>query len=145
MSTYETDFYRWTQETAELLKQHKFTEVDLAALIEEVEDMGKSERRTLESRLSVLLGHLLKWQYQPDGRSYSWQGTINVQRKRLSRLLKESPSLRPYLPEFGKEAYLEGVQLAVKETNKAEDTFPATFADTGWTWEQVLDNEFYPG
>jgi hypothetical protein len=84
MSTYESDFYAWTQKTAELLKQCQFTELDLDALVEEIEDMGKSERRALESRLSVLLGHLLKWQYQPDGRSYSWQGTIDVQREAIA-------------------------------------------------------------
>jgi hypothetical protein len=145
MSTYETDFYRWTQETVELLKQRKFTEVDLAALIEEVEDMGKSERRALESRLSVLLGHLLKWQYQPDGRSYSWQGTIDGQREAIKKLLRDNPSLRPKVSDFIVSGYRAAVAQAVEDTNMSPNTFPATFADTSWTWEQVLDNEFYPG
>ncbi|MGR6034687.1 MAG: DUF29 domain-containing protein [Candidatus Nitrosoglobus sp.] len=144
MSIYETDFYRWTQETAEKLRQGRIAEVNVQELIEELEDMGKSERRTLESRLSVLLGHLLKWQYQPDGRSYSWQGTIGGQRKKLHRLLRGNLSLRPRVPEFGEEAYLEGIQLAVEETNMSPNTFPATFEQTGWSWEQVLDMEYLP-
>lgn len=51
MSTYETDFYRWTQETAELLRQRKFTELDLEALVEEVESIGRRERSEIEEKL----------------------------------------------------------------------------------------------
>jgi hypothetical protein len=144
MTNPNEDYYRWTQETIEKLRQGKLNEINIEHLIEEIEDMGKSERWALESRLSVLLGHLLKWQYQPEGRSYSWQGTINGQRKKLHRLLRENPSLRPRIPEFGEEAYLEGIQLAVEETNKPESTFPTTFEQTGWSWEQVLDMEYLP-
>src|SRR5690625_5034020 len=109
MSTYETDFYRWTQETAELLKQHKFTEVDLAALIEEVEDMGKSEKRALKSRLTVLLLHLLKWQYQPTHRGRSWQQTLRNQRRDILEELADNPSLKPLLPKIGERAYVKAI------------------------------------
>ncbi len=138
------DYYGWTQETIEKLRQGKLNEVNIDDLIEEIEDMGKRERRELENRLAVLLGHLLKWQYQPDQRSYSWEGTINGQRRDLYRLLKANPSLRAHLPEFGEEAYLRGVQSAVEQTNMPANTFPHTFWQPGWTWEQVLDVEFYP-
>lgn len=138
------DYYRWTQETAEKLRQGKFSEVNMEDLIEEIEGMGKSERRALESRLAVLLGHLLKWQYQARERSHSWRGTIHLRRRKLHRLLKENPSLRPQLPEFGKEAYFDGIQLAIEDTDMDEDTFPSTFEQTGWSWEQVLNPEFYP-
>lgn len=138
------DYYGWTQETAEKLRQGKFGEINIEHLIEEIKDMGKSERRELENRLAVLLGHLLKWQYQSDQRSHSWRGTINGQRRDLQRLLRDNPSLRPQLPKFGEEAYLRGIQLAVEETDKPESTFPPTFELTGWTWEQVLNAGFHP-
>lgn len=76
-------YYSWTQETAEKLRQGRFSEINIEYLIEEIEDMGKSERRELENRLAVLLGHLLKWQYQPDQRSHRWRGTVNIQRKTI--------------------------------------------------------------
>jgi hypothetical protein len=96
----EQDYYAWTQETVEKLRQGRLAEVNMEDLIEELEDMGKSEKRALESRLSVLMGHLLKWQYQSDGRSYSWQGTINGQRVRIKKLLRDNPSLHSQLSEF---------------------------------------------
>jgi hypothetical protein len=82
MSTYETDFYRWTQETAEKLRQGRLAEVDLEQIAEEIEEMGRSERHELRNRLAVLLAHLLKWQYQPDWRGNSWLFTIEEQRKK---------------------------------------------------------------
>jgi hypothetical protein len=145
MSTYETDFYRWTQETAEKLRQGRLEEVNMEDLIEELEDMGRSERRALESRLSVLLGHLLKWQYQPDSRSYSWQGTIDGQREAIKKLLRDNPSLYPKVPTLIISGYRAAVAQAVKDTNMSPNTFPLTFEQTGWRWEQVLDDEFYPG
>lgn len=144
MSTYETDFYGWTQETAALLKQGRFSEVDMAALIEEVEDMGKSEHRELRNRIAVLLTHLLKWQYQPEQRGNSWQATIEEQRLRVTLLVKENPSLKPRFVESTLEAYPIAVLRAVQETNLAKKTFPMSFELTGWSMEQVLDDGFYP-
>jgi hypothetical protein len=144
MSTYETDFYRWTQETAELLKQRRFSEVDLAALIDEVEDMGKSQRRALKRRLTLLLVHLLKWQYQPTHRGRSWQQTLRNQRKGIRKELKANPSLKPRLSEIGEDAYDDAIGEAALETGLDETTFPSTFEQTGWSWEQVLDMEYLP-
>lgn len=76
MTRYDQDFYAWTQEQATLLKEKRFTELDLENLVEEVESMGRSEKRELESRLSVLMAHLLQWYYQPENRSRSWHATI---------------------------------------------------------------------
>ncbi|CAB1276134.1 DUF29 domain-containing protein [Candidatus Nitrosacidococcus tergens] len=144
MSTYESDFYGWTQETAQLLRQQRFNEIDLAALIDEVEDMGKSELRALENRLIILMAHLLKWQYQPEHRSNSWKSTIKDQRLRISRLLRENPSLKPKINETIIEAYENGILQASIETNLDTEIFPTHFEQTGWTMEQVLDNRFYP-
>jgi hypothetical protein len=139
------DYYAWTQETIEKLRQGRFTEVNIEDLIEELEDMGRSERRALESRLTVLLMHLLKWQYQPERRGRSWSATIDNQRLKVSRLLRDNPSLKSQFTTIGIEAYESAVLNAVAETDLDKNTFPATFAATGWSWEQIMDDEFYPG
>lgn len=140
------DYYAWTQETIEKLRQGRLNEVNTEVLIEELEDMGRSERRGIESRLSVLLMHLLKWQYQSDrrGHGHSWRATIKEQRLRVKRLLRDNPSLQSQFPIINAEAYESAVLKAVAETNKPETTFPGTFEQTGWTLEQVLDMGFYP-
>ena len=94
-SLYDQDPYAWATQSARLLRERRFDELDLEHLAEELESMGKSELRALESRLAVLLGHLLKWEFQPGQRSKSWQRTLIEQRKRVVRLLRDSQSLRP--------------------------------------------------
>jgi hypothetical protein len=138
------DYYAWTQETIEKLRQGRMNEVNMEDLIEEIEDMGASERNELENRLAVLLAHLLKWQYQPERRGRSWQATIKEQRHRIALRLRKSASLKPTLEETLNDIYPSAVQRAVRETDKDEDTFPATFELTGWRWEQVLDMEYLP-
>lgn len=139
------DYYGWAQETAEKLRQGKISEVNMEDLIEEIEDMGGSVWRALDSRLTVLLAHLLKWQYQPERQGRSWRLTVKEQRYQIVRLLKKNPSLKPALEETVSEAYTGAVLVAARETDKDEAAFPPTFEDTGWSWEQVLDIEFYPG
>ena len=80
---HEQDFYAWTQEQAALLKFGRLAELDVQHLIEELENMGASEKRELISRLEILLIHLLKWQYQPALQSRSWLLTIEEQRLQL--------------------------------------------------------------
>jgi uncharacterized protein DUF29 len=92
---YEQDFYAWAMKNAELLRQGRISEVDAMHLAEELEDMGKSNRRALLSRLQVLITHLLKYQRQPHLRSRSWEMTIRNRRDVIHDLLQESPSLRP--------------------------------------------------
>jgi hypothetical protein len=116
MKLYEADFYQWTKDTSDRLRRGEFTEIDLSALVEEVEDLGKREKNALESRLSVLICHLLKWDLQPGKRSRSWQATIALQRSRIERLLKQSPSLRPFLCEVLPDAYADAVLRTIKET-----------------------------
>ena len=84
---YETDFYAWTQEQSDLLKKKAWERIDTANLIEEVELLGRQEQRGLRNRLAVLLGHLLKWQYQPHKRSNSTLATIREQREKIEKLL----------------------------------------------------------
>lgn len=144
MNTYEDDFYAWTLETAEKLRQGKWSEINVTDLIEEIEDMGGSVWRALDSRLTVLLAHLLKWQYQPRCRGRSWRATIKEQRHQICRLLKKNPSLGAELIKTINEAYPGAVIVAFKETDLDEEVFPVTFAETGWSWEEVLETEFLP-
>lgn len=139
---YETDFYAWTQQQAKLLKTQAWDELDTANLIEEIESLGRKERQELRNRLGILLGHLLKWHYQPHRRSNSWLATINQQRREIQILLIENPSLKPYLVEAMELAYQSGVDLAVRETNLPYETFPSTCT---YMLEQVLNAQFLPG
>ncbi|WP_199335999.1 DUF29 domain-containing protein [Nostoc sp. FACHB-110] len=142
LNLYETDFYAWTQEQAMLLRSKQWNQIDLPNLIEEIESLGKQQRQELRNRLSVLMGHLLKWEYQPQNRSRSWLATIRIQRRDTLRLLKDNPSLKPYLDDALKEAYDNGRDLAMGETNLPEQTFPLTCL---YTLAEIFDDRFYPG
>jgi hypothetical protein len=141
-SLYETDFYAWTQQQADLLRQQEWSQLDLGNLVEEIESLGKQQRQELRNRLSILIGHLLKWEYQPQRHSRSWSATIRIQRLDIADLLTDNPSLKPYLDEALERAYIKGVALAVKETNLPEQTFRV---DCAYSLEDILDNNFYPG
>jgi hypothetical protein len=132
---YEADFFQWTQETSDRLRRGEFTRIDVPALAEEVEDLGKKQKSALQNRLAILIGHLLKWDHQPGRRSGSWQATIRLQRSRIERLLKQSPSLCPFVSETLPEAYSDGVLLALRETGLDEEIFPKTCP---YTVEEIL-------
>ena len=97
-TTYEKDIIVWSTEQAALLRAGKLSALDIEHIAEEIEDVGKSEKRELSSRMAVLLSHLLKWEYQADRRSKSWPSTIGDKRKRIALALKATPSLRASLP-----------------------------------------------
>jgi Domain of unknown function DUF29 len=141
-SLYETDFYAWTQEQAKLLRVKQWSELDLPNLIEEIESLGKQQRAELRNRLKVLIGHLLKWEYQTAKRSRSWLMTIRVQRRDTQELLAENPSLKPYLQEALHKVYESGRDLAVGETNLPLKTFPE---NCPYTLEEIFSEIFYPG
>lgn len=138
---YEEDYYGWIQATALLLKQRKFNEVDMDHVIEEMEDMGRSERHQLMNRLTVLLAHLLKWAYQPDFRGRSWLGTLKEQRKRLRMLLKDNPSLKSRVNDSFPDAYELALDMIEKETPIDLKLLPQTCP---YTFEQCLDDTFFP-
>jgi hypothetical protein len=139
---YETDFYAWTQEQAKLLKHQQWNQLDLPNLIEEIESLGKQQRAELRNRLKVLIGHLLKWEYQPERRSRSWLMTIRVQRRDTQELLEENPSLKAYLEEALPKIYESGRDLAVGETNLPLKTFPE---NCPYTLDEIFRDGFYPG
>lgn len=139
---YESDFYAWTQQQAKLLQEGMLNCLDIPNLIEEIESLGKQQRQELRNRLGILLGHLLKWEFQPNHRSKSWLATLREQRRQILRLLKENPSLQPYLREAIEDAYQSGLNLAVSETDLNYKDFPSGSA---YSPEQILDAEFFPG
>ena len=138
---HDQDFHAWTIQQANLLKAGKLHEIDLDNLVEEIESMGSSERNQLQNRLKVLIGHLLKWQFQPTYRSRSWNATIEEQRLSVIGLIEDNPSLQSILEERIAKAYPQGVLLAVKETNLDKKTFPPSCP---YSTKQLLDVDFYP-
>ncbi|APB33958.1 hypothetical protein GlitD10_1634 [Gloeomargarita lithophora Alchichica-D10] len=121
---YELDFHGWLQRQKQLLIEGKLGELDMINLIEELDSLGKQERRELENRLGILLGHLLKWYYQPDLRTKSWWGSIREQRDEIKLHLKRNPSLKPYLFEAVSIGYQKGLRLIDKETPLISDNLP---------------------
>jgi hypothetical protein len=139
---YRTDFYAWANEQARLLRRGEVSEADIANIAEEIESMGRSEKRELVSRLTVLCLHLLKWQFQPALRSASWQATIRIQRRALARHLADNPSLRRILPDAMADAYADARLEAELETGLVEAAFPEICP---FGFEQASDPHFYPG
>lgn len=138
-STYENDFYAWTKEQVDLLKTGQLHEIDWQNIAEEIEDMGRSEKRQLESRLEILIMHLLKWQFQPNLRCRSWQLTIKEQRLRLEKLLQKNSSLQPHLTEAIEDVYPLATISAERETGLS--SFPDTCP---YKLTKILYPEFLP-
>jgi hypothetical protein len=140
-ATYESDFYGWIQQQAALLKTGQFNALDLANIIEEIESMGRSEKRELQSRLAVLLQHLLKWKYQPSRKGRSWQLSIDEQRLQFLEVLNENPSLKSQLQTILNDAYRLAIVKAAKETRFEKKFFPP---HCPWNLAEISDMEFYP-
>jgi hypothetical protein len=140
---YEQDFYTWTQTTAALIRGQHWAALDREALAEEIESLGRSEKREIAHRLEVLVMHLLKWRYQPTSRdqSQSWYDTIREQRSQLARVLRDNPSLRPQVPTLLNETYPEARRRALGETRLDTGRFPVTCP---WQADQVLHAECWP-
>ncbi|NCJ05933.1 DUF29 family protein [Synechococcales cyanobacterium C] len=137
---YDQDFYAWTQHQVDLLRSGRLADLDIENLVEEIESLGKQQRQELRNRLGVLLGHLLKWHYQPEARSKSWRATIQGQRQEIRRHLKENPSLKPYLSEAIEIGYEKGLNLVDQETPLDPNQLPQVcpFSETD-IFEQPVD------
>ena len=138
---YDRDFYAWANEQATLLRAGKLSDADVENIAEEIESMGRAERNELTNRLAVLLGHLLKWELQPERRGRSWVLTIREQRRQVARNIKQNPSLRPQLGEIVADAYGDAVLAAQRETELPEEAFPA---ECPWTFDQAMHGEPAP-
>ena len=141
VTLYEQDFWLWTQTMAEALKSGNFSQLDLEHLADEVESLGRSDRRELQSRLIVLLMHLLKWQFQTEMRSGSWKGTLREQRRRIQGVLNDSPSLRSFLTDSIEDCYDDARAQAADETGLLITLFPVSCP---YSIEEILAIEFLP-
>jgi hypothetical protein len=138
---YDRDFHAWAEEQARLLRGGRTADADIEHIAEEIETLGASERRELESRLKVLVLHLLTWQYQPEGRSTGWLGTIDEQRDQIDSLLRQSPSLRQLVAEYLGHAYPKARRSAIRETGLAPEVFPDC---SPFSEQSLLDPDFLP-
>lgn len=140
MSTYDTDFYGWTQQQAALLRDEKWMFLDAENLAEEIETLGRSERESIENRLQTLLTHLLKWRYdQATDPRRGWRITIRNARKGITK--KAQASLKDYPEQCLAEAYGDAREDAADETGLPIDTFPEACP---WAITRVLDKDFWP-
>lgn len=142
---YEHDFYCWATEQATVMRNKRFElealGIDWLNVAEELDTLGRSEKRELRSRLGVLLLHLLKWLNQPMHQGASWRLTIDEQRDALAEVLASNPSLKPLLDQSLKQAYAHARRRGVIESGLSQSTFPL---DCPWTATQVLDFDFLP-
>ena len=141
LSLYESDFHAWTQDQAARLRE-RASQVDWENVAEEIESLGRSDRRAIRSNLDVVVEHLLKWEYQPEGRKGGWAGSIREHRRRIALDLADSPSLRSLPGEAYASAWTYARQKAADDTGLPLSTFPETPTHS---IEQVLDMEFLPG
>jgi hypothetical protein len=138
---YREDFHAWAMQNAQLLRQGRLAEIDIENIAEELEDMGASKERELESRLGVLLAHLLKWVYQPERRGTSWRATIEEQRRRIERVLRKNPSLKAKLDEAFADAYGDARLIAMRETGMDKQAFPE---NPPFSLAQTLGEDYWP-
>lgn len=136
---YEQDFHAWTFQQAAFLQERQFDQLDILNLVEEIESLGKQQRQELENRLALLMGHLLKWDYQPAYRSKSWKATIREQRRAVQKLIRQNPSLKSYLAEAITSAHESGLDLVVRETPLDYPDLPEVCP---YTIDQLFDTDF---
>ncbi len=138
---YARDFYSWIVHNTNLIRQGRLSEIDAEHIAEELESMGKSEKRELINRLAVLISHLLKWKFQPGLRGNSWKYTIKEQRIRICDLLEDSPSLNHEVEAKLNHAYEQAILITVRDTGIEENNFPK---QCPFTFAQCLDSQFFP-
>jgi hypothetical protein len=139
---YERDFYTWANEQAALIRAGKFDRIDIENIAEELETLGRSEARELESRYAVLLAHLLKWRYQPRLRGPSWRRSITRERtKEIPKHLAANPGLRARQQKLFEDAYQTARDKAIDETFLPESTFPT---NCPFTMDEAMDPSFWP-
>ncbi|MDG2989977.1 DUF29 domain-containing protein [Candidatus Synechococcus calcipolaris G9] len=141
LSLYQKDFYAWTQEQSHALAGQNSENLDWKNLAEEIADLGNRHYDQLSYRLSILIGHLLKWKYQPNIQSNSWKATIREQRRKIIRLLQRNPGLKNRLEEAFAEAWLDGRDLAIRETGLDDGAFPE---DCPFCLSQIQDDHYWP-
>lgn len=141
--SYDADVVAWAQEQARRLRAGEFDSLDIEHIADEIEDVGKSEKRELRNRMAVLLAHLLKWRFQPERRGNSWRRTIKTQRKDIADTVKETPSLKADLgnPGWWEKVWADALTMATRETGLWYEAFPESCP---WTEARILDPDWLP-
>jgi hypothetical protein len=137
---YDRDFYGWANEQAALLREGKLGDADIEHIAQEIESMGKTEKRELASQLTALMLHLLKWRFQPFMRSATWEVSIKVQRNGLVDHLEDNPSLKPLIGSAIDKAYRHAVLKSMLETGLPESVFPKICP---WSFDEMMDADFW--
>lgn len=143
-TNYDTDFYLWSQAQAEALRAKDWQAMDLENLAEEIESLGKRDRRGVESYLEAVAKRLLKWVYQPQERARrgrGWRLSIRNARRRMAKIVRDSPSLRELPPPLVADVYRHACADAADETGLPLATFPEACP---WSLEQLQDEDFWP-
>ncbi len=135
---YEDDLYTWVQEQMALLRAGRLVEIDALNIAEELSDVGNEQLDKLESAIAVLTMHLLKWDKQPERRSRSWQLTVRERRRRIHRVLKKNPGLKPKITEVIDEGYADGRDRAFAETELPDDALPEACP---YTFDEMMTRE----
>ncbi|MBD2146823.1 MAG: DUF29 domain-containing protein [Sphaerospermopsis sp.] len=141
---YEQDFYLWLQTTANLLENNKFDELDIKNLIEEINSMGRSEKKELKSRLITLIEHILKleyWQLEKENNARGWRNTVAEQRLQIELTLEDSPSLRNMLDDIFEECYQKARQYILKRYQLSPNLFPE---NPPFSVTDVLNADYLP-
>jgi hypothetical protein len=142
---YDDDYYAWVQHQVRVLRERRTEEVDWENVAEEIDDLGKSEKWSIESHLETLIEHLLKLAYTRGiirARNVRlWEGTAKLARSKIRRRLAQSPSLRGKMNELFEGAYEDGRTRVLATVKLPEYSIPTT---TPWTVEQVMDDGFVP-
>jgi Domain of unknown function DUF29 len=123
-SLYDKDYVAWLEEQVMHLRGGRLRALDIENVAEELESLMRSQRQQLENRLEVLILHLLKWDHQPAQRANRWRATVEEQRARIRRLLRDSPSLKREVEPMCRDVYPDAVRAAVIETRLSESAFP---------------------
>jgi hypothetical protein len=140
-NTYDSDIIAWANEQARLLRAGQFSQLDIEHIAEEIEDVGKSEKRELASRMALLLAHLLKWLHQPERRSNSWRRTIKEQRNAIGICIRKTPSLKAELSDADWWAGVWSDAVA----KASEETGLEGFAEScPWAIERILEADWLP-
>ncbi|MCB1159353.1 MAG: DUF29 domain-containing protein [Leptospiraceae bacterium] len=138
---YEEDEHLWYFENAKLIREGKVDFLDFEHIAEVLEDMGKRDYREVFSRMKVLLVHLLKWIFQKEYRSKSWNLTMIEQRDILNFEFQHSQNLEKYGKENFQEIYSKARKQASVETGLPIDTFPK---EPPFTFNEVLNEDYLP-
>ena len=138
-TSYEGDFYTWTQEQAAMLRAGRLTELDLEHLAEEIEDLGKEQFKQLTSAYRTILIHMLKWDHQPDRRSRSWAGSIATQRVQARHTLDDNPGLRSRIDVALARAYERAKIEAATQMRLDRRSLPP---ECPYSLDEIMTREF---